>query len=422
MTSRRRFLRNSTLVGAAAIAAAGSLPVRAAGEPVVAAGDRGGPAPPRGMAELSAVSAVKITAIKCHLVHRMALVELETDAGVTGWGECAWDGPSVMKVLVEEYLAPQCLGQSIHDVRRLWDWMFYENHDLGPGGALPNAIAGIDIALWDVKGRLLGLPVHQLLGGRYRDKIEAYGSVPVRRGRISVDDCVRRCVEFVADGYKCVKVRMQIREHHLNPDPDPTFAYVAAVRQAIGDDIELMVDANNGYSASRAIQTGLKLHERWGVRYFEDPVSDQNHLEMAHVVASLPQVEIVAGEKCYTRWQIKDLVTIGNVDILNPDVIKVGGFTELDRIHHFATCYQKPLQLHNTRPSISTAASLQAMATFSQVGRYLEFPHLDEALEQQMKLFHRDMRPRHGWLHVPEGPGLGLNPDFPALRAALAAG
>jgi L-alanine-DL-glutamate epimerase-like enolase superfamily enzyme len=296
--------------------------------------------------------------------------------------------------------------------------MFYENHDLGPGGALPNAIAGIDIALWDARGRLLGLPVCQLLGGVYRDKIEAYGSVPVRRGKVSVDDCVRQCLAFVEQGYSCVKVRMQIREHHLNPEPDPTFAYVAAVRKAVGDKIEVMVDGNNGYSASRAIQVGIELHERWGVKTFEDPVSDQTLAEMAQVTAALDRVEIVAGEKCYTRWQIRDLIVQGNVDVLNPDVVKVGGFTELDRIHHLATCFQRPIQLHNTRPTISTAASLQSMATFSQVSRFLEYPILDRALEAQTRLFRQDIRPRNGWLHVPMGPGIGIDPDVDAIRAA----
>jgi L-alanine-DL-glutamate epimerase-like enolase superfamily enzyme len=398
MTSRRSFLQQAALVGAGAL----SSPALAA--PAVTPAVR------------STLSDVKITGIRCHVVHKLALVELTTDAGVTGWGECAWDGEGLMPRFVEDLLKKHCVGQSVHDVRRLWDWMFYENHDLGPGGALPNAIAGIDIALWDVKGRLLGLPIHQLLGGAYRNRIEAYGSVPVRRGRVSVDDCVRRCLAFVEQGYRCVKVRMQIREHYLNPDPDPTFAYVAAVRKAVGDQIELMVDANNGYSASRAIQTGRKLHETWGVNYFEDPVSDQNHAEMAQVTAALDDVEIVAGEKCYTRWQIKDLIVQGQVDIINPDVVKVGGLTELDRIHHLATCFQKPIQLHNTRPTISTAASLQAMATFSQVARFIEFPIMDPTLEAQVRLFSKDLRPREGWLTLPTGPGLGLEPDVDALR------
>jgi L-alanine-DL-glutamate epimerase-like enolase superfamily enzyme len=137
---------------------------------------------------------------------------------------------------------------------------------------------------------------------------------------------------------------------------------------------------------------------------------------MAQVSAALDRVEIVAGEKCYTRWQIKDLITLGNVDIINPDIIKVGGFTEMDRIGHLASIYQKPIQLHNTRPTISTAASLHALATFSHVAAYLEFPILD-GFEEQLSLFKNPPSPVRGKLRLPEGPGLGLEIDGDAVRS-----
>jgi L-alanine-DL-glutamate epimerase-like enolase superfamily enzyme len=217
-----------------------------------------------------------------------------------------------------------------------------------------------------------------------------------------------------------VKVRIQIREHYLNPDPDPTFAYIAAVRQAIGPDIVLMVDANNGYSAQRAIATGRKLFEKYHVTYFEDPVSDQNLVEMAEVTAALHDQDVVAGEKCYTRWQIKDLIVQGNVDIINPDVTKVGGITEMDRMATLSSCFQKPIQMHNTRPTISTAASLHCMASAPLVARFIEFPELGSTYDGLFKLFRNRVKLENGILHVPEGPGLGLDVDAAAVRAAAA--
>lgn len=355
--------------------------------------------------------------IRSYVVDRAILIEVVSDSGVSGWGECAFDGGALMKTFVDDRLKKEVVGQNVFDVRRAWDWMFFENHDLGPSGALPNAIAGIDIALWDLKGRLLGQPVYNLLGGRYRDKVQAYGSVPIRRGRVSVEDCVRSCLHFVEQGFKAVKVRIQIREHHLNPDPDPTFAYAAAVRKAIGDDIVLMIDANNGYSAQRAIATGRKLFEKCNVTYFEDPVSDQNLAEMAEVTAALQDQDIVAGEKCYTRWQIKDLIVQGNVDIINPDVVKVGGITEMDRLATLSSCFQKPIQMHNTRPTISTAASLHCMASAPLVARFIEFPELGSSFDGLLKLFRNRVTLKDGWLHVPTGPGLGLEIDADAVRA-----
>jgi L-alanine-DL-glutamate epimerase-like enolase superfamily enzyme len=397
LPSRRTFLKSAALLGAAPLAVP---PARSAPAPATSHPD------------------VKITDVRCYMVDRAVLVEVVSDAGISGWGECAFDGGALMKRFVDDRLKREVVGKNPFDVRKLWDWMFFENHDLGPSGALPNAIAGVDIALWDLKGRLLNQPVYNLLGGRYRDRIAAYGSVPVRRGRVSIDDCVKSCVGFVEQGFKAVKVRMQIREHHMNPDPDPVFGYAAAVRKAIGPDIVLMIDANNGYSAQRAIATGQKLYELYHVTYFEDPVSDQNLAEMAQVTAALNHQDIVAGEKCYTRWQIKDLIVQGNVDIINPDVVKVGGITEMDRMATLSSCFQKPIQMHNTRPTISTAASLHCMASTPLVARFLEFPELGTTFDGLLKLFRNRVRLENGFLHVPSGPGLGLDVDEAAVRAA----
>jgi L-alanine-DL-glutamate epimerase-like enolase superfamily enzyme len=399
MHSRRTFLKSAALLGAAPLATSVAPRATAATAP-------------------AAKPDVKITAVHAYIVDRAILVEVVSDAGISGWGECAFDGAALMKTFVDERLKKEIVGKNPFDVRKLWDWMFFENHDLGPSGALPNAIAGVDIALWDLKGRLLNQPISNLLGGKYRDKIEAYGSVPVRRGRVSIDDCVKSCVKFVEQGFKCVKVRMQIREHYMNPDPDPTFAYAAAVRKAIGPDIVLMIDANNGYSAQRAIATGRKLFEKYQVTYFEDPVSDQNLVEMREVTAALSDQDIVAGEKCYTRWQIKDLIVQGNVDIINPDVVKVGGITEMDRLATLSSCFQKPIQMHNTRPTISTAASLHCMASSPLVARFIEFPELGTTFDGLMKLFHNRVKLENGFLHLPAGPGLGLDVDNAAVRAS----
>lgn len=137
----------------------------------------------------------------------------------------------------------------------------------------------------------------------------------------------------------------------------------------------------------------------------------------AEVTAAFQDQEIVAGKKCYTRWEIKDLIVPGHVDIINPDVIKVGGLTELDRIGHLATCFQKPIQLHNTRPTISTAATMHALATFSTVARFVEQPILD-GFDGLFKLFKNRVRIENGWLHLSEAPGHGLQVDEAAVRAS----
>ncbi len=149
-------------------------------------------------------------------------------------------------------------------------------------------------------------------------------------------------------------------------------------------------------------------------------MSDQNLAEMAQVTAALNHQDIVAGEKCYTRWQIKDLIVQGNVDIINPDVTKVGGITEMDRMATLSSCFQKPIQMHNTRPTISTAASLHCMASAPLVARFIEFPELGTTYDGLFKLFRNRVKLENGFLHVPDGAGLGLEVDAAAVRAAAA--
>ena len=149
-----------------------------------AAGAAPGSAPPR---RASAMPPVKVRDVKVYRLKQATFVEVVSDAGISGWGECAGDNNHLMQAFIDNGLKQEVVGQDVFDAERMWDWMFFENHDLGPGGALPNAIAGIDIALWDLKGRLLGLPVYKLIGGKYRDKIQIYGSYGVqpRPGRRS---------------------------------------------------------------------------------------------------------------------------------------------------------------------------------------------------------------------------------------------
>jgi L-alanine-DL-glutamate epimerase-like enolase superfamily enzyme len=405
-TARRRFLR--TALGAA-IASHGASRVGAAAAQAPAPG---GPTPALAP---PARGAVKITGLSTYRLPDAIFVKVETDAGVAGWGECSSDNRPLMETFVHHGLKEEVLGRDPFDAEPLWDRMFFENHDLGPGGALPNAMAGIDLALWDLKGRLLGLPVHKLIGGAYRTEVRAYGSFGVGFGRRMTSlEAARTAARFVEKGLTAVKVRMQIREHRQNPEPEPTFEYVKAVRGAIGDGVELIVDANNGYTAARAIEVGKRLAGDFGIRYLEDPCSDQNHRETAQVVEAL-DLYVIAGEKEYTRWQIADLITQGNPDFLNPDPIKVGGLTEMKKIAAVAQAFSKPIICHNTRPTLATAASLQFVASIPNCGPFLEFPDTD-SFGKLMGAMRQNVDLRGGSLLVPRAPGLGLDVDEEAVR------
>jgi L-alanine-DL-glutamate epimerase-like enolase superfamily enzyme len=351
--------------------------------------------------------------------HQQALaVKVTVDNGAFGWGETAFDSPAVMETFIHEELKRDLIGENAFQAEPNWDRMFYAHHDSGPGGALANAIAGIDIACWDLRGRALKLPVHALIGGAYRRRVKVYGSFGVGFGRrMTPPQAAEKARKFTAKGYRAVKVRIQIRESRQNPDPDPTFDFVRAVREAIGPDIELIVDINNGYTVQRAIETGLRLQEEFGVRYYEEPVSDQFHEDSAKVARALPRMAVIAGEKEYTRWQLRSLIVHGDVDYLNPDVVKAGGITEMKKIAAMAQAFEKPIICHNTRPAWSTAATLHLMASISNAGPFMEYPDEDE-FPELLALVRRDFRFEDGALTVPQGPGLGIEADEAALRRA----
>lgn len=361
-----------------------------------------------------------IRSIETFVVEGACFVKVTASNGVAGWGETDADNPPLMAAFIHNGLKQRVLGESVWDGERLWDAMFYKNHDQGPGGALANSIAGIDIALWDLKGRLLGLPVHQLLGGQYRDRIRVYGSFGVGFGRsMTVVQAAAQARKFVEQGFTAVKLRMQMRENNQNSTQDPVLSYARAVREAIGSDVDFLIDINNGYSAARGIEMARRLKEEFNIWLLEEPVSDQTHAETAAVVRAV-DTPIIAGEKEYTRWQHRELIVYGNPDYLNPDTIKAGGLTEMKKIAAIAQAYGKPIICHNTRPTLGTAASLHLIASIPNCGPLMEFVDVNK-FELLRGLMKNEVRFEKGYLHVPESAGLGLEPNEEKIRKAVKA-
>ncbi|MFA7289217.1 MAG: mandelate racemase/muconate lactonizing enzyme family protein, partial [Melioribacteraceae bacterium] len=252
--------------------------------------------------------------------------------------------------------------------------------------------------------------VHKLAGGNGLTKVRVYGSfgrtggpngirTPEEMGKIAAD--------FVNQGYKTIKARMQIRQLNIDPDPDPTYETIKAVRKAIGDDIELFVDFNNGYTPSRAITIAKKLIEHFNVAAIEEPVSYLNYQGLNQVVEAL-DIPIFAGEHEFNRWQIRDLVTIGNADFINADLIKAGGFSECRKMAFIAHAFDKYIMTHNTRPTLATAASLQLCASIPNAARVQEYAGQRVDLDLS-HLFEGYFDFKDGYLLIPQIPGLGLN-------------
>lgn len=400
MATRRDFLKKSTAaLGAATLGSAGW------STDAAAASARRGMGP------------VTITDVDVYYVGAALFVRVRTSEGLAGWGEADRAGaPAVVARLITQF-ADAVIGRDLFDAEPLWTDLYFRADDMGRGGLLTAALSGIDLALWDARGKILELPCHRLLGGAYRQEILVYGSFSRDGGENTPSDMARRAAQFVEWGFKAVKARMDLRQYGVDPDPDPTFPVVREIRAAIGDDVPLYVDANNGYSAARAITVGRQLRDLFGVQVFEEPVGYTNYADHAEVAAALPGIEVSAGEHEYTRWQFRDLIVQGRPDVVNPDLLRAGGLTEGKKIAALAEAFDLPIAVHSTRPTLGTAAHLQFAATALRADRPQEHPGLDKATEL-WDLFENRFELENGVVSVPQRPGIGLSVNEAAVERA----
>lgn len=355
---------------------------------------------------------VKITAVKPYVFKKATFVKIETDAGISGWGEADHDLPKLTAEVIEALCMPECVGKNPFDSTEIWQKIWFKGEDAGSTGLLPGALAGVDNALWDVKGKILGMPVHQLLGSNGLEKIRGYGSFGRSGGKNGLktpEEMAEAALSFIHDGFTTIKARMQIRQLNVDPDPDPTYEVIKAVREAVGDQIELFVDFNNGYTPSKAIAMGLRLYEHFNVAAIEEPVSQFNYAGLAQVSEALP-IPVMAGEHEFNKWQMRDLITIGQADFINADVIKCAGISECMKVAHLAYAFDRPIMAHNARPTLASAATLQLLAAIPNAARVQEFAGSRPELGLDV-LFKNTIRNDNGYLIIPQTPGLGLEPD-----------
>lgn len=360
----------------------------------------------------------RIAKIEAFAVPRLVLAKVTADDGTVGWGECGHSGGELVAQVVRREVAPVATGEDVFSAEPVWRKVFHEIDELGPGGLASQALAGVDCALWDLRGKLLGVPVWALIGGKFRPRVECYGTFSryLGRGRyMTPEQCGQRAAELVAEGFRTIKLRLAIREENVNPADDPAIPCTRAVRRAIGDKIDLWVDANNGYTASRAIRVARALVAEFGVTLFEEPCAAYQYPAMAEVVAAR-LLDIAAGEHEYTRWAFRDLILHGRPDVLNPDVGKMGGITDGLRAIALAEVFDKPISVHNARPTLLTAAHLHFVAGTLMANRPQEHPGRVRLAELWDYFENRILPDSDGTIAVPDTPGLGLIVDEAAVR------
>ena len=278
-------------------------------------------------------------------------VKVETDAGITGWGE-ATCGPLAVATMVDEF-GQALVGEDPMEIEKHWQMLYHYFHVRG-GVIQMAAISGIEIALWDIKGQALEAPVYELLGGKIRDKIWTYG----RWDGPDEERSIRNAMNHVERGLTALKG--DPFEHHglfIDRDSeDLAVRKMAAVRKAVGDGVELLVEVHGRLSPSDAIRVGNRLAE-FRPFFFEEPVPPQN-LEALKKVHDNVSIPIATGERLLTKFDFARLLPMNATDLIQPDVAQAGGILELKKIAAMAEAYYVGFQPHNCYGPMATMASL----------------------------------------------------------------
>jgi L-alanine-DL-glutamate epimerase-like enolase superfamily enzyme len=388
---------------------------------------------------------MKITDLKTAVIQgnfEWILVRVYTDEGITGMGECYW-GAGVETIV--RRMKPLLVDEDPHNIDWLYQKMVRGMSGSGStGGAVVAAISGIELALWDIKGQVLNTPIYNLLGGRYRERIRVYadcghGSEPTPAS------WAEKAQQAITNGFTAIKFDIdrvdpeQFAEPyhvgvgewegwkgwlqgHQRPisrrEMDLMISLVGAVREAIGPYVDLAIDCHWSYNTRDAIKLAQEL-EPFNLMWLEDPIPPDN-IEALKRVTDCSPVPICSGENHYTRHGLRPMITTQAVDIVQPDIPKVGGLLEAKKIADLADIYYIPMAAHNVSSPFATMAACHVCATMRNF-IVLEFHGQDvtwwnDLVEGNQPLI------QNGYIILPDKPGLGITLNEDVARAHLQAG
>ena len=345
------------------------------------------------------------------------LVEVVTDEGVTGWGEAFAQGlepPEIAAAAIEYALKPLLIGADPLATEVLWHRMYHATRDYGRKGSVVAAISAVDIALWDIAGRARGEPIHKLLGGAFRDRVEPYATGFYRiKGQGEAARLAEEAVRHHEAGFRLMKVK-------LGYGVEDDIACMQAICRAIeGRDITLMIDTNHAYGRAEALRLGRALAD-CKLRWYEEPVVPEDlrgYVEMREKLT----MPIAGGENEHTMYGYRELFAAGAVDIAQPDLGSCGGITAARHIIALAQSHGVAVNPHVWGSAIAQAASLQLIAALPVAHHSLfaqepvfEYDRSSHPFRQH--LITEPILQQGGWVTIPDGPGLGVEIDRAALE------
>ena len=351
------------------------------------------------------------------------LVEIRTDEGLVGWGECFGPGNVAIanKCIIEKVIQPMILEFDPMDREVIWQNVYNLLRDHGQKGMPIQALSGIDIALWDIAGKVTNMSISRLIGGRFRESIPVYGYGMMLR-REDVDSLADRFYEeaqaIKSMGFVATKMKVG-----LGPEKDIRLA--EAVRKGIGDGFPFMVDANHCYTSSDALYVGRALEEM-NAFWFEEPVPPED-LEGYLELKSVLDIKIAGGEAEFTRWGWRNILQKRCVDLAQPEVCALGGISEYLKVLAMAHAHFVPVVNHVWGSAIAVATNLQLLAAMPPlpggihpIEPLLEFDTTDNKFRDELIIdplkIQQQVSANGGFVSIPDNPGIGVEPDPEFIR------
>ncbi len=353
---------------------------------------------------------MKITDMKLYMVQpRWLFLKMETDEGLVGWGEPVVEGrASTVKAAVEE-LKGYLIGKDPLKIEDHWQVLYRSGFYRG-GPVLMSAIAGIDQALWDIKGKYYNAPIYDLLGGACRDRIRVYSWIGGDRPR----DIGQAARDQLEAGFTAVKMNATEELHYIDSHRklDAVLERIGAIREEVGFDVEVGIDFHGRIHKSMAKVLAKEL-EPYKPMFIEEPVLPQNN-EALREIANHTSIPIATGERMFSRWDFKDLFMLGVVDIIQPDLSHAGGISECKKIAAMAEAFDVAVAPHCPLGPIALAACIQMDACTPNV--FIQEQSLGIHYNQGSDLldYLKDpsvFRYKEGFVSLPTAPGLGIEVD-----------
>ena len=381
---------------------------------------------------------MKITDVKVYVVdpplpaygsseeRQWTFVQIDTDEGITGWGEATNypGGGSFLTAQTILLLKEVLIGADPANIEPLWHTMYRRYTYLGARGLPTAAISGIDIALWDIKGKALGKPIYDLLGGKFRDTIRLYANGWFG-GCTTPDQYADAAKKVVASGHDAIKLDpfLEMIPYHtgyvtgqISADGEELGCnIVAAIRAAVGPKVEILIDAHGHYNVPTAVRLANRLYAESRIDWFEEPVPPESY-DALRSVREQVHCSICVGERLFTRWEFLPIFQQRLADYVMPDVVWTGGISELKKIATLAETYYIPVSPHNAMGPLQVIAGAHVMMT---IPNFYRLEHSTAAIPSYNAMLTEPIDFSGNAVTVSSKPGLGVELDIDILRAHL---